>query len=376
MRDLHHVVLAAKAQPTSLPSLHTLAITRSDEDKSLSSTYHHLRGKLANSASARSALQGLSQNLRILDLGQLPLEFWRDEAIVSASLLLPFLEDLRLRIRTTYHTTTDYESILQTSLCPFINRHSKSLKRLELRNRDLRRSPAYYYRYGALFRHLTRIHGLTELSVRFTLACSDTESLDALAQFIGVHSGSLSQLDLSLYHSTLTCLEPAQSQPNAPMRQLELDMLTAPYTPQTLFNHPLFRTTLPSCRTLKHLYCILLSEDSLQLRPAPFFSWLPLLKRSSALTKLSLPYNLFNQPDLITLISTTDLSSLRSLRLKVQALDMALFDAFAAKLPSLQDLTVCAYSLLCELADGSQVEVRPLFLLPSICADYNSSGRL
>ncbi|KAJ3532530.1 hypothetical protein NMY22_g7705 [Coprinellus aureogranulatus] len=334
-----------------LPTLHTLTIIAPEEKR------HYLeypQFRKHYTVGARYAMDSIGSSLLALNLSHVPLEFYRDDTIPN-TLTFPLLEVLCLDVSTIYETTV-YETILELTIAPFINRHSQSLKKLGLASRDLHPRPTYYYKYGSLFRYLTHIPNLTDLSLRFFLILSDEKSLHELTRFVGAHTTTLQHLQLYLYHSALDIHPPAG---DPTLAQLELKSIARLHTPETLFAHPLFSQVLSSCRTLKVLHCVVLSEDSLQNDPAPFLSWLPSLQCARTLTSLSLPYNTLNQADLITLVSSVDLSSLRRMRVKVQAFDMTLFDAFATNLPSLEALTINAYALFCTLADGSKVEWTP-----------------
>ena len=129
------------------------------------------------------------------------------------------------------------------------------------------------------------------------------------------------------------------------------------FTPETLFMHNAFSQALSSCRRLKTLQCMVLSEEALQSDPAPLLLWFPTIRFADTLTNLFLLYNTLKQDDLITLISSVDLPGLRRLRFKVLAFNTTLFDALASKLTGLQELTVWAFSLICTLAGGIQVGV-------------------
>ncbi|TEB19151.1 hypothetical protein FA13DRAFT_83161 [Coprinellus micaceus] len=306
-------------------------------------------------------MQGLSQTLRVLKLFYTPLEFFRDD-IISSNLRFPLLEEFHFNFFTIFRTT-DYEDISQKCIAPFINSHSQTLKKLSVANRGVSQQPEYYYEPRRLFEHLTHLPGLAHLSVRLFLLLSDEASLDQLGRFIHAHSGSLSLLELHLYHSNI---RPPITMGigGDPQHELGLADFAPTYSSQTLFAHHIFGQALSSCRGLKTLQCMFLSEEALQSDAAPFLLWFPTIKCADTLTNLFLLYNTLKQDDIIALISSVDLPGLRRLRVKVLAFNMTLFDALSSKLTGLQELTVWAFSLTCTLAAGIQVGWTPVCRLP------------
>lgn len=318
------------------------------EDPAHYHSYHNFSETF--STPIRNALQGISQTLRSLNLTHVPLEFFRDD-VISSTVHFPLLEDIRMDLFTIYHTT-DYEAVLQHSVAPFINRHSQSLTSLEVSTRNARSCPRYFYKYARLFQHILHIPGLELLSVRAYLLQNDGGSLDELGRFIHSHSSTLTSLKLHLYHSSVSSVAAAD-------RPLEFNTISQKHTPETLLGHHLFAEAVPSCRRLKGLDCMLLAEDALQLDPTPSLQWFRTFKAAETLTSLSLQHNTLQQADLISLVSTVDLSGLRKLQVLVQAFDMGLFDVLSSKLPELEDLSMSAFSLLCKLAAGIQTEWTP-----------------
>jgi hypothetical protein len=248
---------------------------------------------------------------------EVPLEVYRD-AVVPSDLFCPLLEELKIQVYTLY-LTTNHENVLELMVAPLINRHSRTLTTLHLVDS---RGPYRYlfYRYERLFRALTVFPRLSALSVHFLVYPIESRCLDALGRFIHLHHSSLHTLNLNLYHTLLW---------NYDFHVMRHHRL---YDSSSLFRHGLFTRALPECSALTQLELVLLARDAFETGSAPLLSWFPTLQCTAKLTTLSLPYNTLTQSNLISLLNSTDLSSLRSLRVETRSFNMDLFDALAVTL--------------------------------------------
>ncbi|TEB34378.1 hypothetical protein FA13DRAFT_83353 [Coprinellus micaceus] len=296
----------------------------------------------------QGVLLGTCQTLRVLNL-EVPLEVYRD-AVVPSDLFCPLLEELKIQVYTLY-LTTNHENVLELMVAPLINRHSRTLTTLHLVDS---RGPYRYlfYRYERLFRALTVFPRLSALSVHFLVYPIESRCPDALGRFIHLHHSSLHTLNLNLYHTLLW---------NYDFHVMRHHRL---YDSSSLFRHGLFTRALPECSALTQLELVLLARDAFETGSAPLLSWFPTLQCTAKLTTLSLPYNTLTQSNLISLLNSTDLSSLRSLRVETRSFNMDLFDALAVTLHRLQDLRVDSHGLLDVDEDsGEEKEWTPLNVL-------------
>ncbi|TEB19150.1 hypothetical protein FA13DRAFT_489672 [Coprinellus micaceus] len=330
------------------PSLRLLAISATSGPWELR---HYHPFQMIFKAPIRQATQSVAATVRILVL-TIPLELYRD-GVSACDLNFPLLEDLHMEFHVAY-LTTDYEGIFTTSVVPFVNRHSQSLTKLSFGTTQPRDDcPQRVYTFEALMGGLSHIQGLLSFTFYWFILPTMEPSLHKLSQFIHAHSATLSKLTLSLFHSF----------PVGPrshfVRNMKLSFreISRFYTPSTLFSHRPFTEALQSCRMLKKLDCTLLGQDSFRLNDAtPFLLWFPTLKSAQTLTTLHLRYNRFNQADIIKLVSSADLSSLRDLSIRCWSLNVTLFDIFADRLGSLQELRV-SISGISTRASPSEVSV-------------------
>lgn len=326
------------AAPTDLSrrfaSLQELSIT-ADKAASGLTFYHQLVTTFKTPL--QHATRSISGNLRSIHLS-IPLESYRD-GVFSCDVSFPVLEALSMTLYTIY-LTTDYENILESCIVPWVNQHSRTLTAFSIwpssRYDDYQQ---YFYTFEGLFRDLAHIPGLSSFTFKWFILPSSDAGLDALGRFIQAHAGTLSKLYIHIYHWRSDEYEPYQWKWCAPPTyKLNFDMFASLYTPSALFHHPLFTRAIPSCRALKHLDSRLLARSSFQTDPTPFLQWFPTLGCAEALTRLWLPKNWFHETDVIKLVSSVDLSSLKEVKISSHPLSMALFDVFARRLRCLQQL--------------------------------------